>query len=118
MPDLILTEEEQMLQSTLRDFVDREIAPKAKESDDKGEFQWENWRALADLGMTGLGIDSKYGGSGPAGYRQGSIAAEEVARGDASTSVSWLAHLALGTACVARFGTKEQKERFLTPLAT
>ena len=118
MPDLILTEEEQMLQSTLRDFVDKEIAPKAKESDEKGEFQWENWRALADLGMTGLGIDSKYGGSGPAGYRQVSIAAEEVARGDASTSVSWLAHLALGTACVARFGTKEQKERFLTPLAT
>ena len=45
MPDLILTEEEQMLQSTLRDFVDKEIAPKAKDSDEKGEFQWENWRA-------------------------------------------------------------------------
>ncbi|SUZ67807.1 uncharacterized protein METZ01_LOCUS20661 [marine metagenome] len=118
MPDLILTEEELMLQATVRDFVDREIAPKAKESDEKGEFQWENWRGLADLGLTGLGIDAKYGGSGPAGYRQVSIAAEEVARGDASTSVSWLAHLALGAACVARFGTDEQKERLLTPLAS
>ena len=118
MPDLILTEEERMLQTTVRDFVDREIAPKAKEADEKGEFQWESWRGLADLGLTGLGIDTKYGGSGPAGYRQGSIAAEEVARGDASTSVSWLAHLALGTACVDRFGTDEQKERLLTPLAS
>ena len=118
MPDLILTEEEQMLQTTVRDFVDREIAPKAKEAEEKGEFQWESWRGLADLGLTGLGIDTKYGGSGPAGYRQVSIAAEEVARGDASTSVSWLAHLALGTACVDRFGTDEQKERLLTPLAS
>ncbi len=53
MPDLILNEEEQMLQTTVRDFVDREIAPKAKESDEKGEFQWENWRGLADLGQVG-----------------------------------------------------------------
>ena len=118
MTDLILTEEEQMLQTTVRDFVDREIAPKAKEADEKAEFQWENWRGLADLGLTGLGIDTKYGGSGPAGYRQVAIAAEEVARGDASTSVSWLAHLALGTACVNRFGNDEQKERLLTPLAS
>ena len=88
MPDLILNEEEQMLQTTLRDFVDREIAPKAKESDERAEFQWEAWRGLAELGLTGLGVDVKYGGSGPAGYRQVSIAAEEVARGDASTSVS------------------------------
>ena len=92
MPDLILNEEEQMLQTTLRDFVDREIAPKAKESDERGEFLWEAWRGFAELGLTGLGVDVKYGGSGPAGYRQVSIAAEEVARGDASASVSWLAH--------------------------
>jgi len=78
MPDLMLTEEEQMLQTTVRDFVDREIAPRAREADEKGEFQWENWRGLADLGLMGLGIETKYGGSGPAGYRQVSIAAEEV----------------------------------------
>ena len=118
MPDLILTEEEQMLQTTVRNFVDREIAPRAKEADEKAEFQWDNWRGLANLGLTGLGIDTKYGGSGPAGYRQVSIAAEEVARGCASTSVSWLAHLALGTACIAGFGTDEQKEKLLTPLAS
>jgi len=117
MPDLILNEEEQMLQTALRDFVDREIAPKAKESDERGEFQWEAWRGLADLGLTGLGVDVKYGGSGPAGYRQVSIAAEEVARGDASASVSWLAHLALGVAPLDRSGSDDQKERILPPLA-
>ena len=118
MPDLILTEEEQMLQTTLRGFVDQEIAPKAKESDERAEFQWEQWRGLAGLGLMGLGVDTKYGGSGPAGYRQVSIAAEEVARGDASASVSWLAHLALGVSSIDAFGSEDQKERLLPPLTT
>ena len=118
MPDLILTEEEQMLQTTLRGFVDQEIAPKAKESDERAEFQWEQWRGLAELGLMGLGVDTKYGGSGPAGYRQVSIAAEEVARGDASASVSWLAHLALGVSSIDAFGSEDQKQRLLPPLTT
>ena len=118
MPDLILTEEEQMLQTTLRGFVDQEIAPKANESDERAEFQWEQWRGLAGLGLMGLGVDTKYGGSGPAGYRQVSIAAEEVARGDASASVSWLAHLALGVSSIDAFGSEDQKERLLPSLTT
>ncbi len=118
MPDQILNEEEQMLQTTLREFVDREIAPKAKEADVKGEFQWEAWRGMSELGLTGLGVDTKYGGSGPASYRQVSIAAEEIARGDASASVSWLAHLALGVACIDNFGNEDQKQRLLPPLTT
>ena len=118
MPDLLLNEEEQMLQTTLREFVDREIAPKAKESDERAEFQWAAWKGMAALGLTGLGVDVKHGGSGPAGYRQISIAAEEVARGDASASVSWLAHLALGVASIDRFGNEDQKERLLPTLAS
>ena len=118
MPDLLLNEEEQMLQTTLREFVDREVAPKAKESDERSEFQWDTWNGLAGLGLMGLGVDVNHGGSGPAGYRQVSIAAEEVARGDASASVSWLAHLALGVASIDRFGNDDQKERLLPPLAS
>ena len=118
MPDLLLNEEEQMLQTTLREFVDREVAPKAKESDERAEFQWDTWNGLAGLGLMGLGVDVNHGGSGPAGYRQVSIAAEEVARGDASASVSWLAHLALGVASIDRFGNDDQKERLLPPLAS
>ena len=118
MPDLILNEEERMLQTTLREFVDREIAPNARVSDERAAFQWDAWRGLAQLGLTGLGVDVKYGGSGPAGYRQVAIAAEEVARGDASASVSWLAHLALGVASIDRFANDEQRHRILPPLAS
>ena len=118
MPDLILNEEERMLQTTLREFVDRELAPNARAADEQAAFQWDAWRGFAELGLTGLGIDVKYGGSGPAGYRQVAIAAAEVARGDASASVSWLAHLALGVASIDRFANDEQRQRLLPPLAS
>ena len=118
MPDLILNEGEQMLQTLVRDFADRELIPRAKEVDEKQEFSWENWRGMADLGLTGVGIDTEYGGSGPAGYRKVSIVAEEVARGDASASVSVLAHLSLGTTTIYRFGNEEQKKRLVPSLAS
>ena len=113
MPDLILNEEELMLQTMVRDFADRELIPRAKEVDEKQEFSWENWRGMADLGLTGVGIETEYGGSGAAGYRKVAIVAEEVARGDAGASVSVLAHLSLGTNTIYRFGNEEQKKRFL-----
>ena len=118
MPDLILNEEEQMLQTLVRDFADRELIPRAKEADENQEFSWENWRGMAGLGLTGVGIDTEYGGSGPAGYRKVSIVAEEVARGDAGASVSVLAHLSLGTTTIYRFGNEEQKKRLVPSLAS
>ncbi|MED5568538.1 MAG: acyl-CoA dehydrogenase family protein [Chloroflexota bacterium] len=118
MPDLILNEEEQMLQTLVRDFADRELIPGAKEADENQEFSWENWRGMAGLGLTGVGIDTEYGGSGPAGYRKVSIVAEEVARGDAGASVSVLAHLSLGTTTIYRFGNEEQKKRLVPSLAS
>ena len=118
MPDLILSEDEQMLQTMVRDFADRELIPRAREADEKQEFCWENWKGMADLGLTGVGIDTKYGGSGPAGYRKVAIVAEEVARGDAGASVSVLAHLSLGTNTIYRFGNEEQKARLLPSLAS
>ena len=118
MPDLTLTEEERMLQSTVREFVDREMAPRAIEVDRAEEFSWENWHGMAGLGLMGIGIDSEYGGNGSGGYRHVAIVAEEVARGDASASVSLLAHLSLGTTTIAWFGNDEQKKRFVPSLAT
>ena len=118
MPDLILTEEEQMLQTMVRDFSDRELIPRAREADEKQEFSWENWKGMANLGLTGVGIDTKYGGSGQAGCRKVAIVAEEVARGDAGASVSVLAHLSLGTTTIYRFGNEEQKARLVPSLAS
>ena len=116
MPDLLLTEEERMLQTAVREFADRELAPRAREVDAKEEFSWENWRGMASLGLTGIGIDPKYGGSG-GGYRQMAIAEEEVARGDAAASVTLVAHISLGTSTIYRYGDEQQKLKYVPPLA-
>ena len=116
MPDPLLNEQESMLQTLVRDFADRELSPRAREVDEKEEFDWPNWQGMARLGLTGIGIDPQYGGSG-GGYRQIAIAAEGTARGDAAASVSLIAHLSLGTTTIYRFGNDEQKRRFVPSLA-
>ena len=116
MADLILSEDEQMLQNLVREFADRELAPRAKDVDEKAEFSWDNWKGMAKLGLTGVGIDPKYGGGG-GGYRQVAIAVSEIARGDASASVCLLTHLCLGTTTIQRFGNEEQRQRLIPSLA-
>ncbi len=115
MPDPTLNEEERMLQNLVRTFADQELAPRAREVDEKEEFDWRNWEGMARLELTGMGIAPQYGGSG-GGYRQIAIAAAEIARGDAAASTSLIAHLSLGTTTIYRFGNEEQKQRFLPPL--
>ena len=114
--DLLLTEEEKLLQATVRDFVDRELVPRAKELDETERFPWENVKGLAELGLMGLTVEEAYGGSG-AGYQQLAIAGEEVARGCASTSVVQMAHLSLGVSTIVNGGNEEQKTRYLPDLA-
>lgn len=115
--DLILNEEERMLQSLVREFADRELASRARQVDEEEKFSWENWKGMAALGLTGIGIDPKYGGGG-GGYRQIAIAAEEIARGDSSASVTLIAHLSLGTHTMYRYGNEEQRQRLLPSLAS
>ena len=116
MADLLLTEEERMLQTLVREFADRELAPRSREIDEKEEFSWENWNGMAALGLTGIGIDPAYGGSG-GGYRQMAIAEEEVARGDAAASVTLVAHISLSTHTIYQYGNEEQKLKYIPPLA-
>ena len=96
MTTQMLNEEERMLQRLVRDFADRELAPRAQEVDEKEEFSWENWEGLGQLGLTGIGIDSKYGGSG-GGYRQTVIAASETAASAIHVSL----HRCILTRCIA-----------------
>jgi butyryl-CoA dehydrogenase len=117
MTTQMLNEEERMLQNLVRDFADRELKPRARQLDEEERFSWENWEGMARLGLTGIGIDPKYGGSG-GGYRQVAIAAEETARGDSSASVTLIAHLSLGTSTIYRFGNEEQKQRLIPSLAS
>ena len=116
MTDLLLSEEERLLQTTLREFADRELVPRARELDEKEEFSWDTWKAMAALGLTGLGVDPALGGNG-GGYRQTVIAEEEIARGDASAGVTLLAHTSLTTQTIYRFGSEELKLKYVPPMA-
>ena len=117
MSELLLSEEELLLKKTVREFADHELAPRAADHDQTGQFPTDNVRGLAELGLFGLTIDEEYGGSGGTA-RQLVIAAEEVARGCGSTSVVYIAHLSLCTRLIQLFGTDGQKRRFLPPLVT
>jgi alkylation response protein AidB-like acyl-CoA dehydrogenase len=112
----LLSEEELLLKSTVGAFADQVLAPRAAGYDHTGEFPWDNVRELADLGMFGLTIDEEYGGSGGTA-RQLAVAVEEIARGCAATSVIFIAHLSLCASFIHMFGTEDQKQRFVPPLA-
>ena len=61
---MLLSEDELLLKNTVRDFADRELAPRAAAYDESGEFPWDNVRGLAGLGLFGLTIDEDFGGTG------------------------------------------------------
>ena len=116
MIDMLLSEDELLLKNTVRDFADRELAPRAADYDASCEFPWDNIKGLADMGLFGLTIDEEYGGSGGT-TRQLAIVMEEIARGCAATSVIFGAHLGLVTTFIQMYGTEGQKQRFIPPLA-
>ncbi|MQF69819.1 acyl-CoA dehydrogenase [SAR202 cluster bacterium AD-804-J14_MRT_500m] len=113
--DPLMSEDELMIQSTVREFADRDLKPRARESDEKEEFCWESWKGMSDLGLSGIGIDPAFGGGGGT-HRQMVVAIEEVSRGDASAAVSLIAHRCLGLQTIYQFGSEEQKSRYV-PLA-
>ena len=114
--DFSLTEEQVMFQKMIRDFAGRELEPVAARIDESEEFPAENIRKMAGLGLFGITIDEKYGGSG-GDMVQLAIATEEIARACAATSAICMASLSLATYPIYAFGTEEQKQRFIPPLA-
>ena len=115
----MLNEEELMLRSAVREFADSELAPRAAGYDESGEFPYDNFRGLAQLGILGLGIDEEYGGTGSEGAtRQMVVAVEEIARGCAATATILGAHLSLCTQYIDMFGTEGQKREFIPPLVS
>jgi alkylation response protein AidB-like acyl-CoA dehydrogenase len=110
------TEEQQIIRRTVREFAEKEIAPRARHTDETGEFPVETFRKMGELGLMGLPFPEEYGGAG-ADSISTAIAIEEVARACGSTALSYSAHLGLGCAPLAMFGAPEQKRRFLTPAA-
>jgi alkylation response protein AidB-like acyl-CoA dehydrogenase len=109
-----LTEEQQFIQQTVRDFAQNEIAPRSAEIDQTGEFPHDIFRKMAGLGLLGLPFPEELGGAGADAVSM-ALATEEIARGDGSTALAYLAHIGLGSTPIYLFGTEEQKQKFLVP---
>ncbi len=115
--DFELTQDQQLIRDTVRDFAEREIAPKAAEIDSKGTFPADIIKKMAELGLMGLPIPEQYGGSG-ADYTSYCLALEEITRACASTGITYEAHISLGCMPIYLFGTEEQKQDYLPRLCS
>jgi alkylation response protein AidB-like acyl-CoA dehydrogenase len=113
---LELSENERALKHTVREYAEAEIAPHAAEWDRTGFFPSSTIRQLGVLGVMGLPFPEQYGGLG-AGTLSMAIALEELARVDSSVAITVAASVSLGGAPLLNFGTEEQKQRWLVPLA-
>ncbi len=112
-----LTEEQNLIREMVRNFAETEVAPSAQERDEEERFDRAlMFDKLAELGLTGIVFPEEYGGAG-ADYISYAIAVEELSRVCASTGVTLSAHLSLAANPIYLFGTEEQKQKFLTPLA-
>lgn len=114
--DFELTEEQKIIQATVREFAQNELAPVADELDQAEEFPRNNFKRMAELGLTGMIIPPEYGGSGSDDLSL-AIAMEEIAKACASSADILNSHMVIGSNPIARYGTEEQKQRFLPPLA-
>jgi alkylation response protein AidB-like acyl-CoA dehydrogenase len=112
-----LTEEQLMVQSMVRDLARSEFAPKAMERDKTKEFPAENLRKLGELGLMGMMVPPEYGGSG-ADTVSYVLALSEVAYACASTAVVMSVHNSIVCESILRYGTENQKGRFLKTLST
>jgi butyryl-CoA dehydrogenase len=116
--NLQLTEEQGLIRDMVREFAEKEIAPSASERDEEERFDRElMFDKLGELGLTGIVFPEEYGGAG-ADYISYAIAVEELSKACASTGVTLCAHLSLCANPIYLFGTEEQKQKYLTPLAT
>ncbi len=114
--DFSLTDEQQQLQRTVRDFAQSEIAPHVMEWDEASRFPAELIPKLAELGLLGIIFPEKYGGAG-LGYLEYAIAIEELARVDGSVALIVAAHNSLCTNHIYKFGTEAQRQKYVVPLA-
>ena len=112
-----LTEVQQMIRETVRDFAEREIKPIAQELDEKAEFSIELTRKIGELGLFGMYLPEKYGGQGMDTLSY-IIAVEEIARVDGSQAATLAAHNSLGIGPLYYYGTEEQKMKYLPQLCT
>jgi butyryl-CoA dehydrogenase len=110
------TKEQEMIRAMVSEFAEKEVKPLASEIDATGEFPWETIKKMAKLNLLGLPIPTKYGGAGVDTISY-VIAVEEISKRCASTGVIMSVHTSVGTYPIYVFGTEEQKQKFVVPLA-
>jgi butyryl-CoA dehydrogenase len=114
--DLDLSEEQELLQKSVREFAEAEVKPHAKEIDETGRFPLDTFKKAAELGLTGVAVPENYGGAGM-DHVSYAIVIEEISRVCASTGVILSVQNSLYCDPILRFGTDEQKQKFLVPFA-
>ena len=114
--DFTLSEEHKMIRQAARDFAQTELLPGVIERDEKQEFPTNQIKKLGELGFLGMMVDPKYGGSGMDTISY-ILAMEEISKVDASTSVIMSVNNSLVCWGLENFGTEEQKQKYLVPLA-
>jgi butyryl-CoA dehydrogenase len=114
--NFLLTEEQEMIRKMVRDFAKNEVEPTAAERDEEERFDRGIFDMMGELGLTGIPWPEEYGGIG-ADYLSYAIAVEELSRVCASVGVTLSAHTSLAGWPVYKFGTEEQKQQFLRPMA-
>lgn len=112
-----LTEEQNLIRETVRSYAEKELVEGAQERDEEERFDRDlMFDKLGELGLTGIVFPEEYGGA-DADYISYAIAVEELSRICASTGVTLSAHLSLGANPIWMYGTEEQKQKYLIPLA-
>jgi glutaryl-CoA dehydrogenase (non-decarboxylating) len=117
MFDLALSSDQQMLVETARDYLAREFAPTIAENDRNHYYDPETFAKLAEIGITGVSIPERYGGSGM-DYISLGLVSEELEYVDTSLRTILSVHIGLCSFGIYIWGTEEQKERLLRPLAS
>jgi alkylation response protein AidB-like acyl-CoA dehydrogenase len=114
--DFTLTAEQQQITEMVGEFADEEIVPRAAEIDETDEFPWDLIDQMADLGLMGMPIPEEYGGAG-LDYHAYANALAEISRGSGGLGTVVAAHISLACNMVYEFGTDQQREEYLVPLA-
>ena len=115
--DFTFTEEHEMIRDAARDFAQTELLPGVIERDEKQSFPTEQIKKLGELGFLGMMVDPKYGGAGMDSISY-VLAMEEISKVDASSSVIMSVNNSLVCWGLEEYGTEEQKEKYLKPLAS
>ncbi|MFP3405623.1 acyl-CoA dehydrogenase [Pseudomonas sp. SIMBA_065] len=114
---MLVTDEQQQIAEAVRDFAQERLRPFAEQWDKAHRFPREAIDEMAALGLFGMLVPEQYGGS-DTGYVAYAMALEEIAAGDGACSTIMSVHNSVGCVPILKFGTEQQKQQFLTPLAS